>query len=93
MGIRKKFSNEFKAKVAMAALKGDKTMAELASEFEVHASQVTTWRNELKDKAADVFGGSASTGTKEYKEQIEELYKDIGRIQVENNWLKKKLNV
>ena len=93
MGPRKRFSNEFKAKVAMAALKGDKTMAELASEFEVHPSQVTTWRNELKDKAADVFGGSAGVSAKEYKDQIEDLYKDIGRVQVENNWLKKKLNV
>ena len=93
MGMRKKFTNEFRAKVAMAALKGDKTMAELASEFEVHPTQVSSWRNELKEKAADVFGGSAGTSAKEYKEQIEELYKDIGRIQVENNWLKKKLNV
>lgn len=93
MGIRKRFGNDFKAKVAMAALKGDKTMAELAAEFEVHPTQVTAWRNELKDKAADVFGGSAGTSAKEYREQIEELYKDIGRIQVENNWLKKKLHV
>lgn len=93
MGIRKKFTNEFRAKVALAALKGDKTMSELASEFEVHPTQVSAWRNELKDKAADVFGGSAGTIAKEYKDQIEELYKDIGRIQVENNWLKKKLNV
>ena len=93
MGIRKKFSNEFKAKVAMAALKGDKTMAELAGEFEVHPTQVTAWRNELKDRAAEVFSGSAGITTREYKDQIEDLYKDIGRIQVENNWLKKKLNV
>lgn len=93
MGIRKRFSNEFKAKVAMAALKGDKTMAELSGEFEVHAAQVSAWRNELKEKAADVFGGSAGTSAKEYKEQIEGLYSDIGKIQVENNWLKKKLHL
>ena len=91
--MRKKFGNEFRAKVAIAALKGDKTMSELASEFEVHPTQVSAWRNELKDKAADVFSGSAGTSAREYKEQIEELYKDIGRIQVENNWLKKKLHV
>jgi transposase len=93
MGIRKKFTNEFKARVALAALKGDKTMAELAGEFEVDPAQVSAWRTELKDKAVNVFGSSANTSTKEYKEQIEELYKDIGRIQVENNWLKKKLHV
>lgn len=93
MGMRKKFTNEFKAKVAIAALKGDKTIAELSSEFEVHPAQVSAWRAELKDKAADIFGRSAGTGVREYQEQIEDLYKDIGRIQVENNWLKKKLNV
>lgn len=93
MGMRKKFSNEFRAKVALAALKGDKTMAELASEFEVHPTQVSAWRNDLKDRAADVFAGSAGKNTQEYKDQIEELYKDIGRIQVENNWLKKKLHL
>ncbi len=92
MSMRKQVSNEFKAKVAMAALKGDKTMAELASEFEVHPTQVSAWRNELKDRAADVFAGSAGKNVGEYKDKIEELYKDIGRIQVENNWLKKKLN-
>ena len=93
MGMRKQFTNEFKAKVAMAALKGDKTMAELASEFGVHPTQVSAWRNELKDRAADVFNGTGGKTARQYKDEIEELYKDIGRIQVENNWLKKKLNV
>ena len=92
MGMRKQFSNEFKVKVAMAALKGDKTLAELAGEFQVHPSQVTTWRNELKERAVEIFDGAKGKSTKEYKEEIEGLYTDIGRIQVENNWLKKKLN-
>lgn len=92
MGMRKKFPNDFKAKVALAALKGDKTMAELASEFQVHASQINTWKAQLKERAVDVFSGSAGVTVGEYKDKIEELYSDIGRIQVENNWLKKKLN-
>ena len=89
MAMRKKFPNDFKAKVALAALKGDKTMAELASEFQVHASQINTWKAQLKERATDVFSGSAGITVKEYKDQIETLYSDIGRIQVENNWLKK----
>ena len=93
--MRKKFPDEFKAKVALAALKGDKTMAELASEFEVHPSQINTWKSVMKERAADLFSSSAG-GAKKLKEQkatIEDLYSDIGRIQVENNWLKKKLNI
>ena len=93
MGIRKQFPSEFKAKVALAALKGDKTIAELESEFQVHASQINAWKAVLKDRAAEVFSGSAGKSVKEYKDRIEELFSDIGRIQVENNWLKKKLNV
>ena len=92
MAMRKKFPNDFKAKVALAALKGDKTVAELESEFQVHASQINAWKAALKERATDVFSGSAGKSVKEYKDQIEELYNDIGRIQVENNWLKKKLN-
>ena len=92
MAMRKKFPDDFKAKVALAALKGDKTTAELASEFQVHPTQVNAWKAVLKDRASDVFGGSAGESVKEYKDRIEELFSDIGRIQVENNWLKKKLN-
>ena len=92
MGMRKKFPNDFKAKVALAALKGDKTVAELESEFQVHTSQINAWKATLKERATDVFSGSAGKSVKEYKDQIDVLYNDIGRIQVENNWLKKKLN-
>ena len=92
MAMRKKFPDDFKAKVALAALKGDKTTAELASEFQVHPTQVNAWKAVLKDRASDVFSGSAGESVKEYKDRIEELFSDIGRIQVENNWLKKKLN-
>ena len=66
MAMRKKFPNDFKAKVALAALKGDKTMAELASEFQVHASQINTWKAQLKERATDVFSGSAGITVKEY---------------------------
>ena len=55
MGIRKKFGNEFRAKVALAALKGDKTMAELASEFEVHPTQAAERRRQLLERASDGF--------------------------------------
>lgn len=93
--MRKKFPDEFKAKVALAALKGDKTIAELATEFEVHASQINQWKAAVKDRLADLFS-TPSGGAEKIKEQkdlIEQLYRSVGRMQVENDWLKKKLNI
>lgn len=93
--MRKKFPDEFKAKVALAALKGDKTIAELAAEFEVHASQINTWKAAVKDRLADLFSTPAGgvEKMKEQKDLIEQLYRSVGRMQVENDWLKKKLNI
>ena len=91
--MRKQFSNEFKAKVALAALKGDKTMNELASEFEVHPTQVSAWRNELKDRATEIFGTPRDRAGENKNELIDELYKNLGQMKIEHDWLKKKLNV
>jgi putative transposase len=91
--MRKRFSNEFKAKVALAALKGDKTMNELASEFEVHPTQVSGWRNELKDRAMEIFGTPRDKAGENKNELIDELYKNLGQMKIEHDWLKKKLNV
>ena len=93
--MRKKFPDEFKAKVALAALKGDKTIAELVTEYDAHASQINTWKAVARERLAQLF--SSSTGgaekAKEQKDLIEDLYKSVGRMQVENDWLKKKLNL
>jgi putative transposase len=93
--MRKKFPDEFKAKVALAALKGDKTIAELATEFEVHSSQINTWKAMIKDRLADLFStpSGGAEKLKDQKELIEQLYRSVGRMQVENDWLKKKLNI
>lgn len=93
--MRQKFPNEFKAKVAMAALKGDKTIAELTAEFEVHATQISAWKAVVRDRMPELFSEPerGNQKVKEQKDLIEELYKNIGRTQVEIDWLKKKLNV
>ena len=93
--MHKKFPDDFKAKVALAALKGDKTIAELVAEYDVHASQINTWKATVKDRLGELFS-SPSGGAekmKDQKELIEDLYKNVGRMQVENDWLKKKLNI
>ena len=68
MGIKKQFSDEFKAKVGLEALKGDKTVAELASEYQVHPTQVNTWRALIKERTASLFGRGDG---KELKEKDE----------------------
>ena len=91
--MRKRFSKEFRAQVALVALKGDKTMSELASEFDVHPTQISAWRKELKDRAMEVFGTPRDKAGVDKDQLIEELYKNLGQMKVENDWLKKKLNV
>ena len=87
------FSDEFKAKVALEALKGQKTVAELASEYEVHPSQINVWRNILKERIASAFGGPDNKALKEKDETIEQLQKIIGQMKLEHDWLKKKLHL
>lgn len=91
--MRKTYSSEFKAKVALAALKGDKTVAELSSQYEVHGNMITRWVREAREGLAEVFSRPDRGKEKEYKGKIEELYKTIGRIQVENEWMRKNLDV
>jgi len=91
--MRKHYGNDFKAKVVLAALRNDKTMAELSSEFGVHANMITRWAREAKEGMTKVFAGSDRDEVRSLKTKNEELYTTIGRIQVENEWLRKKLGV
>jgi transposase-like protein len=83
---RRNHSAAFKAKVALAALKGDKTLAELAEQFEVHANQITQWKSQLQERAGDVFATTAeraeSTGP-----DVKELHAKIGQLAMENDFL------
>ncbi len=91
--MRKTYNSEFKAKVALAALRGDKTIAELSSQYEVHGNMITRWVRDAKEGLAGVFAGDEQERIKELKDKNETLLTTIGRIQVENDWLRKKLNV
>lgn len=87
---RRNHSPAFKAKVALAALKGDKTLAQLASEYDVHANQIQSWRNQLKDNMAGLFDSSLDQ-RKGQASEIKELQAKIGQLTMENDFLAKVL--
>jgi transposase-like protein len=87
---RRKFSGSFKAKVALAAVKGDRTMAELASEFGVHATQITKWKRHLLEELPGIFSEGRREDLQQQQVLIDRLYQQIGQLKVELDWLKKK---
>jgi putative transposase len=87
---RKKHSGEFKAKVALEAIKGDRTLNELAGHFEVHTTQILQWKKRLLAGVSGVFTGGAERDAAEESQLRDRLYQEIGQMKVELDWLKKK---
>ncbi|MFZ0455016.1 MAG: transposase [Ignavibacteriaceae bacterium] len=90
--IRKTFSNEFKAKVALEAIKGYKSLNELGKEFKVHPNAIGNWKKEVLEGLPEIFNSKRGPKTEANSELIDQLYKQIGKQQVELEWLKKKFN-
>ncbi len=91
---RRKFTNEFKAEVALEAIKEKLTMVELAQKYKINPVQIKAWKKEFLENKAFVFGGDQNKKTldQELKAKHEqELYEQIGRLKMENEWLKKKV--
>ena len=83
---RTRFSADFKAKVALAALSESKSLAELSSEDKVHATQITRWKQELAEHASDLFG-KAKKKEASHEAEVAELHRQIGKLKVENDFL------
>lgn len=89
---RRRFDGKFKSKVALEAIRGLRTVSEIAKQFKVHPNQVTLWKKQLLEGADDVFeNSSGSSKKKEDEPEASELYEQIGRLKVELEWLKKKV--
>ena len=87
---RKKHSNELKARIALDAIRGQKTMSELASEYGVHANQISRWKKQLLEAAPDIFTRGKDKEAEKNEVERDHLYKKVGRLQIEVDWLKKK---
>ena len=87
---RRQFTAEFKARVVRAALKEDKTLAELASQFGVHPNQIMEWKRQVLDAMPDIFGRKKQADAKAIEDREARLYEQVGKLQVELEWMKKK---
>jgi transposase len=86
-GRRKQYNPEFKAKVALAAVKGEETVAELATRFGVHPVMIHSWKRELLERAGEVFTRGRDRSGERQDVQIGELYRQIGQLKVERDFL------
>lgn len=90
MGMHKRYDKDFKAKVALEAIRREKTIQELAATYSVHPNQISQWKKQLLESAAKLFEKEGKDKSAEEAEPKEgELYRQIGRLQVENDFLKK----
>ena len=88
--MRKTHDAALKAKVALEALKGEKTIAQLSSQYGVHPNQIGKWKKDLLERLPEIFSAKWRKEHKTDEELVEELYKQIGQLKVELDWLKKK---
>ena len=88
--MRKHYTAKFKAQVALSAIREDKTLSELSSEFCVHANQLVRWKKELLTRAEEIFGRETDKRSQDSEAREAELFRQIGQLKVELDWLKKK---
>jgi transposase-like protein len=90
---RKNFSSQFKAKVALEAIRGVKTVTEIAQQFGVHPTQVGQWKKVLQDQASSIFDSERGPKPADPAVSTERLFSEIGRLKMDLDWLKKKSGI
>jgi len=93
MSTRKRYDNRFKARVVLEALKNQRTIAEISSEYGVHANQITKWKRQVLDGLPDIFSTRRERDQHDNEAVQAELYRQIGQLKVELDWMKKKVGV
>lgn len=88
--IRRRFDGGFKARVALEAIRGERTITELATMYGVHPNQIGKWKKQALDELPKIFSGGYEKKEMHGKELIDQLYQQIGQLEVELDWLKKK---
>ncbi len=89
---RRSFSKEFKAKVALEALRERETLAELAKRYELHPNQIISWKKHLQSEMGNLFSRKQDQKDRDLEGELARLYEEIGRLKMERDWLKKKLD-
>lgn len=90
VGVRKRHDAALKARVALEAVRGEKTIAQLSSEYKVHGNQIRQWKKKLLEELPGIFSDRRKRSGEEAEELTAELYRQIGQLKVELDWLKKK---
>lgn len=90
-GQRRNFPSSFKAKVAIEALKETQSLAELSEKYQVHPNMISAWKKALREGAGELFATKRGRKAEQEQELVDRLYGQVGRLQVELEWLKKKL--
>ena len=88
--MRKRYDAQFKARIALEAIKGEHTVSEIASKYKVHPNMITKWKKQVLEELPGIFSGKKDESEKEAREREAELYCQIGKLTVELEWLKKK---
>ena len=90
MGERRKYDSRFKAEVALEAIKNQQTISQIASQYGVHPNQVSKWKRKAVEGLVEVFSDGKERKERDQQKLIDELYRQIGQLKVELDWLKKK---